>query len=293
MAPLRKNRPDPENGDPVTQELVTLAAGMEDWDAEAPDGAPARTADATREAEAAREARGRRRLAALTRSLAGGVQRGGRLATRVTVLGTRQLTDRLLDAAPRIPVRDLAALRAQHPAAAGPEELADRLVAGARRSSAAVGAGIGAAAVVPTPPAMPVEIAAEVLATAAVEIKLIAELHEVYGRRAAGTSTQRTAAYLSAWANRRGIDSVTLIKPGSILALGAGSQIRHQLGKRLTRSSLRKLPSLTPFLVGAAIGANLNRRDTGRLAEKVREDLRARGPADPAYWSAAVTGTDD
>lgn len=280
MRPLRRHRTDGAGDDRATEELVGLAAGMEDWDAGTPDGSPER------------EARGRRRLAALTRSLAasvaGGVDRGGRLAARGAAFGTRQLTDRLLDAAPRIPVRDLATLRAQHPGAGSPDELADRLTTGARRASSTVGAGIGAAAVIPTPPAMPVEIAAEVLATAAVEIKLIAELHEVYGQRAPGSATQRTGAYLSAWANRRGIDSVTLIKPGSVLALSAGSQIRRQISKRLTRSSLRKLPALTPFLVGAAIGANLNRRDTGRLAATVRADLRRRPPADPAYWAKAA-----
>ncbi len=58
--------------------------------------------------------------------------------------------------------------------------------------------------------------------------------------------------------------------------------------RRLTRSSLRHLPSLTPLLVGAGIGATMNRRDTRRLAEEVRADLRSRPPADRAYWAAAA-----
>lgn len=33
---------------------------------------------------------------------------------------------------------------------------------------------------------------------------------------------------------------------------------------------------LTPFMVGAAIGASLNRYDTARLARRIRADLRAR-----------------
>ncbi|MDH6131047.1 hypothetical protein P3T37_000414 [Kitasatospora sp. MAA4] len=197
----------------------------------------------------------------------------------------RGLTDRLLATAPRIPVRDLATLRAQHPNALDPETLADRLVAGACRASGAVGAGIGAAAMVPTPPALAVEIATETLAVAAVEIKLIAELHEVYGMRAAGSTAQRSAAYIGAWANRRGIDGMSLVRPAGIVAMGAGSQLRRQVRRRLARRSVRSLPVLVPFLVGAAFGASLNRRDTHRLAREVRADLRRRTPPDPAYWS--------
>ena len=52
----------------------------------------------------------------------------------------------------------------------------------APRGIGTVGAGIGAAAMLPIPPAMPAELAAEVVGVATIEIKLIAELHEVYGR---------------------------------------------------------------------------------------------------------------
>lgn len=62
-----------------------------------------------------------------------------------------RLADRIIDTAPRIPVRDLATLRRQFPGL-GPEELADRLVAGACNATATVGAGIGAAAMMPVPP---------------------------------------------------------------------------------------------------------------------------------------------
>ncbi len=46
-----------------------------------------------------------------------------------------------------------------------------------------MGAGIGVAAMLPVPPALPAELAAEITGVAAVELKLIAELHEVYGLR--------------------------------------------------------------------------------------------------------------
>lgn len=213
---------------------------------------------------------------------------GGRAAAKGAAIGGRALTDQLLAAAPRIPVRNLATLRAQHPGAADAEALADLLVSGASRASAALGAGVGAAAMLPVPPAMPVEIAAETLAVAAVEIKLIAELHEAYGLPAAGTTTQRATAYVTAWANRRGIDKALLAKPAGLAAMALGSEVRGQVRKRLTRSTLRRLPALTPLLVGAGIGATVNRRDTRKLAQEVRDDLRARRPVDPGYWSAAA-----
>ncbi|WP_329562815.1 hypothetical protein [Kitasatospora sp. NBC_01266] len=270
----------PANGDDqeTADDLSSLTAGMEHWDLGPP------------EQDAARQARGRRRMTALIRDLAHGNgtghgEPGRREAGRGVGVGIRGLTDRLLALAPRIPVRDLATLRAQHPHVSGPEELADRLVAGASRASSAVGAGVGAAAMAPVPPAMTVELAAETLAIAAVEIKLIAELHEVYGQRPAGTGSQRATAYLASWANRRGIDRVSLTTPGGLLALSAGSRVRRQVAKRLTRSSLRKLPTLTPFLLGAVAGARLNRHDTRRLAARVRADLRRGYPGGPGHWA--------
>ncbi|WP_441248446.1 hypothetical protein [Kitasatospora sp. McL0602] len=230
-----------------------------------------------------RETTGARRAAALVSSITGLLGKGGAAAGK----GGRALADRLLDAAPRIPVRDLATLRAQHPDAATPEELADRLVLGACRASGAVGASIGAAAMLPVPPAMPLEIAAEALAVAAVEIKLIAELHEVYGQAPKGTLAQRTAGYVTAWADRRGIDRSALIAPAaSLAAVAVGAEVRQKVRNRLVRSSLRRLPSLTPLLVGAGIGATVNRRDTRKLAAQVRADLSSRAPLDQSYWLA-------
>ncbi|MFI9363142.1 hypothetical protein ACIG5E_19115 [Kitasatospora sp. NPDC053057] len=209
---------------------------------------------------------------------------------RGAVLGGKALTEQLVRAAPRIPIRDLTTLRAQHPGAADPEHLADLLVAGATRASGALGAGVGAVAMLPVPPAMPVEVAAETLAVAAVELKLIAELHEVYGVPVRGSATQRAAAYLGAWADRRGIDAKLLIRPAGLAALALGAEVRQRVRRRLTRSWMRRLPSTTPLLLGAGIGAMVNRRDTRRLAEQVRADLRTRLPADRDYWTAAGGG---
>ena len=191
------------------------------------------------------------------------------------------VADRIVDIAPRIPVRDLATLRRQFPGL-GPEELADRLISGAMKGTAAVGAGVGASAMLPVPPAMPAELAAEVVGVAAVELKLIAELHEVYGRRPPGNARERAAAYLTAWTDERGIE---LTRPATFNT-AFGSHMRRQLRQALLRRTVRNLPNLTPFMIGAAVGALMNRRETKKLAERIRRDLRKRR----VPWSALPAG---
>ncbi|MEU4209138.1 hypothetical protein AB0F13_03870 [Streptomyces sp. NPDC026206] len=195
------------------------------------------------------------------------VKQGGRGARA----GLTAVADRIIANAPRIPVRDLATLRIQFPGL-GPEELADKLVAGAVYGTSTVGAGVGAAAMLPVPPAMPAELAAEIIGVAAVEFKMIAELHEVYGVPAPGTVRQRATAYLGAWADERGIDVTSPLTVNAAL----GGQLRRELRQQILKRTFRSLPNLAPFMIGAAVGAVLNRRDTKRLAEKVRKDLRTR-----------------
>ncbi|QES08876.1 hypothetical protein DEJ44_26775 [Streptomyces venezuelae] len=207
------------------------------------------------------------RIDAVRRGVAQGVKRTGDGAKA----GIGHLADRLIDIAPRIPVRDLATLRAQFPGL-GPEAIADKLVAGAANASSTIGAGIGAAAMLPVPPAMPAELAAEITGVAAVELKLIAELHEVYGLRPPGRLTQRSAAYLTSWAEERGIDPT---KPTTVNA-ALGGQLKRELRQQIMKRMVRNLPNLTPFMVGAAVGAVMNRRDTKKLAGHIRKDLRRR-----------------
>ncbi|MGW7489566.1 hypothetical protein [Streptomyces sp. NPDC054786] len=215
--------------------------------------------------------RSRERGRGRTASLAAMVGRGaGRTGGRVRA-GVAAIADRIIDTAPRIPVRDLATLRAQFPGLT-PEDLADKLVAGACRGTATVGAGVGAAAMLPVPPAMPAELAAEVTGVASVEIKLIAELHEVYGLRPAGNFRQRAMAYLTSWTEERGVD---IAKPTS-LNIALGGQMKRELRQQIMKRTLRNLPNLTPFMVGAAVGAFMNRRDTRKVAEKIRKDLRTK-----------------
>ncbi|MBL3666804.1 hypothetical protein JL475_12540 [Streptomyces sp. M2CJ-2] len=207
----------------------------------------------------------RRRAGAFREKAREGARKGGARARA----GLAYLTDRIIDMAPRVPVRDLQTLRGQFPGL-GPEELADKLVAGAARATATVGAGVGAAAMMPVPPAMPTELAAEVTGVAAIELKLIAELHEVYGVRPAGSLAQRSTAYLNAWSQERGIEAT---KPSTVSAV-MNSRMKRELRQRIMKRTVRNLPNLMPFLVGAAVGAVMNRRDTRKLAARIQADLR-------------------
>ncbi|WP_405437905.1 EcsC family protein [Streptomyces avidinii] len=213
--------------------------------------------------EGSRRGFGARRMQAVRN----GVRKGGE-----TVRGAAlYLTDRIIENAPRVPVRDLATLRAHFPGL-GPDQLAEKLISGAANATSTVGAGVGAAAMLPVPPAMPAELAAEITAVAAIELKLIAELHEVYGQRPHGNLKERSFAYLTAWTEERGVD---LTKPTTLNA-ALGGQVKRELRQQIMKRMFRNLPNLMPFMVGAAVGAVMNRRDTRKLAEKVRGDLRRR-----------------
>ncbi|MGP9018031.1 hypothetical protein ACT1U9_06415 [Streptomyces sp. BR1] len=220
-------------------------------------------------------AAGARRLGALRKAAADkgvpALKNGVRKSGASAKAGLGHLADRVIEIAPRIPVRDLTTLRAHFPGL-GPEEIADKLIAGAANATSAVGAGIGAAAMLPVPPAMPAELAAEVTGVAAIELKLIAELHEVYGMRPSGNLTQRSTAYLTSWTEERGVQ---VTKPSTVNA-ALGVQMKRELRQQIMKRMVRNLPNLTPFMVGAAVGAVMNRRDTKKVAARVRADLRAR-----------------
>jgi hypothetical protein len=207
----------------------------------------------------------KRRVAVIRDKAREGVRKGGSRARA----GLAYLADRIIEIAPRIPVRDLEALRRQFPGL-GPEELADKLVTGACGATATVGAGIGAAAMLPVPPAMPTELAAEITGVAAIELKLIAELHEVYGVRPPGNLKQRSTAYLNSWSGERGID----VNKPSTVSSALNSHMKQQLRQQIMKRMIRDLPNLMPFMVGAAVGALMNRRDTRKLADRIRADLR-------------------
>jgi hypothetical protein len=199
-----------------------------------------------------------------------GLQTGGRSAgLRLQQLG-RRMSAQVLDIAPKIPIRSGATLRAQYPALST-EELADRLIDTAARASAGIGAAVGAAAAVPFIPTAPVELGVETLSLVAIELKLIAELHEVYGMPAPGSAPQRMLGYVASWAERRGVRITT-----GGFALAMGSPVRRKLERRLITKAGKSALSLAPFLTGAAAGALLNHRETRKLGHQVRDDLRKR-----------------
>jgi hypothetical protein len=216
-----------------------------------------------------RETRGRL-LGRLARLLNASARRAG-----VTGLaGGRWLSDVFAHVAPRIPVRDLETLRSHHCGHLG-EGLADDLVRGAMRGTTAVGAAGGALAAVQfvAPPlllSVPAQLVAETLVVAAIEVKLIAELHEVYGVQIPGTGVSRAGVFLTSWVKQRGIDPRT----GGTLTVALGSAAKQALRKRLMRMLGRHLTTLGPFLTGAVAGGALNRTFTRRLSETIRADLR-------------------
>ena len=244
---------------------------------ESPDAIAERAASLVAEVSEARWPRQRRRLAAAVaapaRSGARVTGRGMRAARRGMGAGTGWLAAHVVAMAPRLRVRDQAGLREQFPGL-GAEDIADALIEGAARASAAVGAAVGAWAALPVLPAFPAEVATETLALVGIEIKLVAELHEAYGLPAAGNAAERMAAYVAAWAHRRGVFMV----PGGLI-LAAGSPLARQLRRRLAARAARSAFSLGPLLSGAAAGAILNRRETRRLGQDIRTDLRRQGQA--------------
>jgi hypothetical protein len=190
----------------------------------------------------------------------------------------KYLADLLLEAIPHVPVRDLETLQQHHKGLSG-EALADALVRNARRTTAGIGAAGGAVAAAewaaaPLLITVPLEVVVETLAVAAVEVKLVAELHAVYGVEVEGTGAQRAVAFAGAWANRRGIDP---LKPWTIPNV-LGIAGRQQLAKRMLQRFARNLGSIIPFFVGAAVGARVNWTETERLGLQLRADLRRASP---------------
>jgi hypothetical protein len=207
--------------------------------------------------------------------LAGLIGAGARAAGARAAISGKWLTEAVADIAPHVPVRDLLTLRQHHGGRSG-DDLAESLIAAAARTTAAIGAAGGALASVElaAPPALlaaPVQLAAETVAVVAVELKLVAELHVVYGRSPVGSRGQVATAYLMSWAGKKGIDmSAGAPSLGSVLGTAARSQLRSRVLRRLGRN----VTTMAPFFAGALAGAELNRRETRSLGEKLRTDLR-------------------
>jgi hypothetical protein len=222
----------------------------------------------------------------LLRELGSALTASAKHAGAGAVASGRWLADVVTEALPYLPLREEATLRGHHPGRST-EEVADALVRNAARATGAVGALGGGISVMHGPASLitvPVQLAAETALMSLIEVKLVGELHEVYGVGVSGSAKQRAAAYLVAWANRRGIDPT---RPGSAPAvLGVSTRRIAALGLR--RRAGRSFWSLLPLFLGAAMGAQANHRETRRLAESVRADLRNRRPLTGSLAGKAI-----
>ncbi len=214
----------------------------------------------------------------------------GRLASQLRLRGVgdlfkpraamRWIADTLGEVVPHLPIRDADTLHA-HFRGLSDADIAERLVRNASRATAAVGAAGGGIAAVewaatPTLLTAPVLLATETVAVVAIEIKLIGELHELFGAPIAGSGGARTVALLHSWAQRRGINPMM---PGIGVAAVLGTGVRKELRDRLLKRFGRNLTSYGPMLTGAAVASYLNRRATLSLAAHIRDDLRRVRPA--------------
>ena len=191
------------------------------------------------------------------------------------VAAGRWLADLIIELAPRVPVRDAPTLRRQHPGLSD-IEIAERLIRQATMTTAGLGAAAGGLAAVEflSPPmllAAPVQLAAEMLTVTAVELKMVAELHELLERPAPGSISERASAYLMSWVRRRAVSpQVGGAGLGAVFGAAAKRELRSQVLRRIGRSTT----SLAPFMAGAVAGAEVNRRATKALGETLLAELR-------------------
>jgi hypothetical protein len=202
-----------------------------------------------------------------TQAVAEAAERGTRTAGGGMSSALTWLTGQVIAMGPRLKIRDQATLRKRFPGQTD-EEIALLLIERAGRASGAVGGATGAWAAMPLLPAFPAEIVAETLVVVGIEIKLVAELHEVLGVAAPGSGTDRARAYLAAWAHRRGLWAV----PGGFMIV-AGSPLARLVRKRLAGRVRRSAFALGPVFTGALAGVLINRRETRKLGREILADL--------------------
>jgi len=187
----------------------------------------------------------------------------------------RWMADVVGDVAPHVPVRDRETLLRHFPGL-DDDELAERLIRNAARTTAGIGAAGGGVASVewvatPTLLSAPILLAAETIGVVSVEMKLIGELHEVYGRPVTGSAGQRAVALIQAWSGQRGVNPLV---PGVGVATVLGTAARKELQGMLLCRFGRNLTTMGPLLTGAAVAGYLNRRATRNLGEHIRDDLK-------------------
>ena len=209
------------------------------------------------------------------RSVSDGARSGARAVSAGARSGAHTVVERVHDIAPRIPIRELEALQRHHGRQG--EDLADALVEAAARTTSTFGAAGGVAAVRlalrRNPMVLAVQMLAEPLAVAATEIKLLAELHEVYDVQVTGSGADRARYFATAWATARGVNPLdpqgTRSALGEVVKGNLGQTFAARIGSRFVRTG--------PFMAGAAAGGLVNGRSTRELADAVRAELRGRG----------------
>lgn len=213
-------------------------------------------------------------------SIVGNLAGSAKTAGAAAVASGRWLVDTAIDLAGQLPVRDIEELRKDYPGLSA-ERMADQLVADAAKLTGRIGAVSGGLAAAswfapPTWLAAPVELMTETLAVAAVEMRLIGELHAAYGKPVEAEGNARAAALAHAWASGRAVDPEYLVAGPTAAALwtaAAKRQLQRGLRKRLARRAGRSAASFLPFLVGAAAGMKLNSGATDKLGDAVRREL--------------------
>jgi hypothetical protein len=186
---------------------------------------------------------------------------------------TKALAARVMSIVADLRIHNGVELRQRYPGHT-PHQIADELIGKAARAAGAVGAATGAGAFLPVPLAWPVQLASESIVVICVEIKMVAELHEVYGAAVPGPPRERARAYAGAWARQRSATPST-----TDATLAAGSAVGRRLRHRVALRTGRDVVSLGPLLSGAALGARVNYRETLRVGRRIRRDLERRSNA--------------
>lgn len=202
--------------------------------------------------------------------------RSARTAGRRAIASGRWLADTVVDMAPHVPVRDADTLSSHHGGLVG-ADLARSMVRSSGHVSAAIGGAAGGVMAVQElsivgAVAIPFELAAETALVVLVELKLVAELHNVAGRPLEGGPRERTAGAVRSWMSGRGISPA-----GVVMSRGRPDLLsratRARLGRVLRRRYFRNVTTVLPFLTGAAVAAWLNRRATLAIGRALAKDL--------------------
>lgn len=214
--------------------------------------------------------------------------RSARTAGVRAVTSGKWLADVSLDAAAHLSVRDELTLKEHFPGL-DERDLAGALIRNASLSTAAVGGVTGAlAAASQLHPAswtaLPFELLGETLVVVAIEMKLVAELHEVAHQGMRGTVRERGFGIATAWSESRGLRPSDLVSrplratAADLVGRQTRSALASQLRKRIMMRAGRNLTTMAPLLAGAAAGAELNRRATRSLGKKVASSLGVKPP---------------